>query len=420
MKANVFYLVALVAALVITFPSNLLAEDSPQKPNKVEAKDDRVNVDVEDADISDVLSKIEKETGVKTTIGQGLTGKKISARFENLNIEDSLREILKNNYYVLTYVQDTKRPEKKVLEEIKADGDIIGKIPLPGKLITWDIPYGSGEGEIAVHDGGEGDSSGPSCYAVNDQGDIYIPAAINKKILKYTARGVQLPSIPAERAGCDIVVDNKGFIYIYSPGDKILYQFNVKGIMIGKLDVETGNEIAGIKYIGNNIFLYSCTKGPKCGEYLIAKIKANNELIKPTAAETMEVKDEYSFQSGRKYMGKKHVQGYNDELYIESKDGTVYRTVSTPSDNILSSELFGEDLYSNFYFQTRTAENEDRLYNIDKYSPNGDYIGTAKIPGGKNYYGAFKSFQVSGNGNIYGFFPGPWKLTIYVFLSPGN
>ncbi len=70
---------------------------------------------------------------------------KITVNLENSDVEGALKNILNNSssYYVFTFIQDPKNKEKNILKEIKTEGDIIGSKRYKGKMISFNIPYGS-------------------------------------------------------------------------------------------------------------------------------------------------------------------------------------------------------------------------------------------------------------------------------------
>ncbi len=180
---NRIYVIALFLTLLLMIPLNLYGQGgNPDKPNKVEVKDGKVSVDVQDAEIPDILKEIEKGTGVKMTIGDKLVGQKVTASFEKKDIEDALSELLRGQYYVLSYAHDPIDKAKKTLKEVEAKGDVIGSKALKGKIVTVEIPYGTGKGEVRAEKKPEGGSIGPLSFAVDTAGTVYIADTWNSPL----------------------------------------------------------------------------------------------------------------------------------------------------------------------------------------------------------------------------------------------
>ncbi|MDA8242433.1 MAG: hypothetical protein M0Z67_18940 [Nitrospiraceae bacterium] len=75
LKTKGFYVVIFLLILFILYPLDLFGqEENPEKALKVEIKDNLVSVNVEDADLSEVLNEIGKRIGVKVTVGRELVG----------------------------------------------------------------------------------------------------------------------------------------------------------------------------------------------------------------------------------------------------------------------------------------------------------------------------------------------------------
>jgi len=407
-----------------------------------------VTVDLQDAEISDVLREIERGSNVRIEVDHALTGKKITAKFENKDVEGALREIARGYKYVLNYSQDSAHMNNSILNDVSVGGDIIGTKPLRGNLIKIEIPYGSGKGEVSVLAGAEGSSDGPCSYAVDDKDTIYILDRLNNRVQVYSSTGSYLstislrsnianndkgfPFVRDDKSSqsishdpIDIVADSFGFIYVYDSENKI-YQYDMKGNIISSIIVDKNgwsDRSGPMKIVNNELFMGIdlCDKKGFCGNAIVGRTGADKKLGMPTLEEARKPWAARKYQSGKTIKGRKFVEGYNTDLDIVGSNDILDKTLSVPYEGVLTVEILGEDKHGNFYFKTRTAKNEDRLYNIDAFSPNGDYLGTAQIPGGTYYvYPAIKDFIVSRNGNIYYYVPEKDSLKIFIFLNQSN
>ena len=426
MKANSLYIFMLVAALFIASANNLFAEENSRKIDKIEVKENRVTADVEDADLPDVLKVIEKGSGIKITVDKELLGKKITTSFENKDVEDSLREVLRGHYYVLSYTHDRSDKEKKTLKEVKAKGDVIGSKPLKGQIITFEIPYGNGKGEVGVHIGGTGEgdlSHGPTSFALDDEDNIYICDALNNGVQIYTPDGKYLSTIPLKEgtSAADIVVDKHGFVYIYDASIRKLYQYEKNGNIVASIDVNQfwhGGDPIRIK--GNEIYVDDCD--PEiCGSYIIGRILFNKRLVPPSAQELTKLTDIGRYRaSGKKTKGRKFIRGYNAQIDISDKDNLSSIMLSLPSNDIVVRSLLGEDRKGNFYFYRSRAQDAAKLWYIDEFDATGDYIGSTSMPGGDQVIFARKEFHLTRDGNVYHFVPEKDLLKVFIFHNEGT
>lgn len=423
-KTRVVYVCGILFIFCILHPINLFGQEAPsQKSNKVEVRGNLVSIDVEDADVADVLKEIEKRSGVKITIGQGLLGKKVSVRIEDKDVEGALREILRDQYYVLYFTHDPENKEKKVLKEVTAKGDVIGSKPMKGKLITVDIPYGSGNEEVGASKESEGGSRGPLSFAVDNKGNVYICDTVNRRIQVFSPSGAYLSTIPLQKDifATDIAVDDHGFIYVYDRSVRKIYQYDKSGEVVTSIDVDGFWGAAGpLRFINNVIYMDYCDAN-LCGYFIVGRVLSNNSLVGRSEEEK---KIPYQEQqqgtielSGKKSKGRKFVEGYNSQTDIIDKGGLSSKTLSLPSKGIWTRIGLGEDLVGNFYFATGSDEYNYKLYDVDKFDAEGNYVSTAKIPSGHHEFWAVKEFELSKNGNIYNFVPGDERLTIHIFLN---
>lgn len=423
LKTKGFYVVTFLFILFILHPLNLLGQqaEKPVKPPKVEVKDSLITVDVEDAEISDVLKAIEKGTGIKITIAKELIGEKVTASFQNLDVESALKDILRNQYYVLTFTQDPANKEKRIPKEVKAGGPAIGSKLLERTIITKEIPYGKGKEDVGSIDEGEGALTGPQSFAVSDKGEIYICDTVNKRVQIFLPNGGYLSTISLQKGtfAQDIAVDKSGFIYVY---DRVkLYQYDRKGNIVTSVDVNESRWGGGgiMHIINNEIHIYACDS-ITCGDFIIGRIFFNNVLVGPSVEESKRFKEEgRQGLSGRKYMTrlKRFEEG---KMEIKEKDGTTSKTVVFPLREIVSTEFLGEDSKGNAYVKTeRNDENKELVVDVHEFDKNGNYLNTFRMPAGKFHFWSAKHVLVSKDGTIYYFRPEKDKLTINI-LPPGS
>ncbi len=420
-----FYLVALMVVVFILHPLNLFAEDKKlEKTFKVEVKDKLISVDVQDAELSEVLKEIENATGILISIGKELTGKKITAQFENLDMESALREILRDNYYVLTFEQDPKNKEKGILKEVKAERTIIGSKPYKGRMITIDIPYGNGKGEVGAIKGEEGSSVGPRSYTVDNMGNIYILDNVNNRVQIYSAEGNFQSTVLYQKDifASDIAVDKYGFVYIYDRSVRKLYQYEKNGNIVTSIDIDEGRWGGGgtMHIIDNEIYIYACDSNT-CGDFIVGRTLFDNLLVGPSVEETKRFKEKgKGGLSGKKYMT--GLKGFEKgELEIKEKDSTTFKAMSFPIRGIQSIEFVGEDKRVDNYLKTaRYDENKGIVVEVHKFSFDNDYLCTITMPKSYIFFVPNREYFVNKDGTVYRLLPESDKLRLEIFQSEDN
>jgi hypothetical protein len=422
LQAKGFYLVTFLLILFSMQPLNLFGqEEKPEKAsNIIEIKDNLISLDVKDTDLSEVLKEIEKRTGIKITIGKELIGKKITKSFKNLDVERALRIILGEDY-VFVFLKDPTTKDKFVLKEVKA-GAAIGSELSKGKMITIEIAYGKGKEEVGAFNAGEGAMGGPSAFAFDDKGNIYIADALNNRIQIFSRHGEYISSIPLKKDTgiCDMYVDKHGFVYIYDCGGgvvKKIYQYKKDGSISASIDFDSSGwnvYIAPMDIINNNIYIDTCDHSNGCGYFLVGKI-INGQLIAATDEELKKpVEKGYGLISGQKYKFTKFIKGEMAEFEIIGGDGTS-RIVSFPLKDVFSLEFFGEDEKGNFYLKTNREKDDKLIVEIHKFTASGDYLSTIQMPESKIYFWSVKNYDLSENGTIYRFLPEEDKLRLQIF-----
>jgi hypothetical protein len=146
-KLRLFYsmkqktLLLLLSALFIIHPIKLFGQQD-QKDHflKIEIKNNRISIDAKNAPLPEVLKKIEKDTGVKMTLHKAADGKRVTAQFKNLDIENALRKILGDNYafvFSKDKVESALPPKDPqghyivAVHRIGKDGSYLGAIVMP-------------------------------------------------------------------------------------------------------------------------------------------------------------------------------------------------------------------------------------------------------------------------------------------------
>ncbi len=410
---NKLYLVVFLFLFVLQ-PFNLFGNEANFK---IEIADGLISADIKDGDMAAVLKEIEKNTGVKIKIVKELEGKKVTLSFMNLDIENALRRILSDNY-VFVFSKDPKSKKEYVLKEVITVSDAFGSKISKAKMITKEIAYGKGKGEIGAVDEGEGALIGPKSFAVDDEGNIYILDTVNNRIQIFSLSGDYLSNIPLKKGifAEDIAVDKQGLIYIYDGMIGELYQYDKNGNVINKILVDEKRwQGRGEMHIRNNkIYVDASDQTNMLREFLVAEI-IDSSLIVQRDEELKKPLDKGYGESGKRYKFKNFIKGENVEVEIMDRDSTSSKTVSFSLEGIDSIEFFGEDQNQNFYIKTNSEEDGKLIMEVHKFNANGDYINTIQMPKGDINFWSIKNYSIGKDGTIYQFLPEKDKLKLNIF-----
>ncbi|MCL5022131.1 MAG: hypothetical protein M1497_01975 [Nitrospirae bacterium] len=432
-KINGIYVIALLLTLSVMLPLNLFGQESnAERPNRVEIRDSRVSVDVQDAEIADVLKEIERGSGVKITVAQELAGKKATAQFTEMDIEDALKILLGNDFHVMTFLKDQTNPEKTILKEVKAGGPPVGSKPLKGKMLAISIPYGLGPREVGAEIGDEGASIGPKSFAVDNKGEIFICDTVNGRIQVFSRAGGFLFTIPLKEhlpviegnkriySGSldDIVIDESGLICIYDGMVNKLYQYDDKGNVITAIDLDRSLRGSGPMHIvKDEIYEYVCDSAA-CGDILVGRI-LGNRLVEPAAEEQKSYKEAgKTGRSGKKYMTRP-ATAERGLLEIRDESTNSIEVVSFPLSGIQSIKFLGEDREGNFYMESGRAL-EKGIREVHKFNAQADYLQSMTLPTGNINFWAVREYALDKYGSIYQFLPEKSSLKLNIFVPAIN
>ncbi len=423
-KIKVLYIITFLLLSILSL-FNISAQEKPaDKIFKIEIENNFVNVDLKNAEISEILKEIEKKSRVKISITEGLVGKKVTIRFENFEIDKAIKTILGENY-VFVFSWDSTNKEKYILKEVSALSRTQER--LKSKKITKEIAYGKEKENVGVaYSSGDGAlGGGPGSFTIDDNGYIYIDDGVNKRFQIFSPKGEYVSSINIKR-GNDFVVDSAGFIYTYDPQpthiDK-LYQYDKKGNIIKSIDVDWNNCSTCYRWDAyphylllhnNKIYTKACDLAKKCGYFLIGKTE-NGILNSPTYEERKNPfpKEELTL-SGRRYKYIKLQETGGLDLEIIEKDGQIYKRIATPKKKGVYIDFLGEDIKGNFYFKTEHRENKKYIIEVHKYNADGNYIATILQPEYESYFRTLENFYLGKDGTIYWFFPEEDKLILEI------
>jgi len=418
LKGSAVYLISFLAVLLVLSPPRPEAAEPGKFSQAVEVKDNLVAVNARDVELSSLLKEIGEKAGIKINIGKDLTGKKVTARFDNLDVEDALRRILGTNYLFVLTKEQTE--DKYTLKEVSVVGSLPTK-PTQEKMTTLNIAYGSGKQEIGVIT--QTAHVGPYLFAVDDKDNIYVLDTVNKRVQVFSRDGAFLSTIPLGGVfGIDIAIDRRGFLYVRNVMPAELIQYDQRGNALTRIPIDERRWIGGGEmYITDDGTVYGsgCAR-ELCGDIIVGKVVDGSLVEAPSEELNQPPKGGRYGLSGRRYDVVQFLKGEKFEIQIIEKDGRPSELISIPLNGVVDLDILGDDVSGNFYIRTSRLDRNIILEEIHKFSSEGRYLSSISVSNTGNYFKTTRNYLVSRKGTIYDFSPQAESLRLGVLWVLGN
>lgn len=372
---------------------------------RIEVKDGKISVAIENSTLQEVLNEVQRQTSVRIKFYDTTAkSKRISATFDQLDLEEGLKRILRDNY-VFYFVRD---PQKGILlSEIKIGSK---SFQTDGLIHESAFSYGSGPKNIGVINENEGAQAGPASFCTASDGTLYIADTVNNKIKIYSAEGEYLSDVALKGQGPnDISLDKNGNIYVYDLNGS-MYQYDNKGNPKAEIamDESRWDTLGPMHVVDNQIF----ARVNGAGDMLLATIENGNlQLPAKDQQKSSEVVETgvQGATSGNRYTAVLHEEARGAEVKITSSSGDS--TAFIPLPDIVSAEVLGEDRFENFYVKTEADKNNEIQVEVSKFDSSGNYDGTLAIPGNDYAFWSIKTLTVNEEGVIDQMMPGQNSVT---------
>jgi hypothetical protein len=451
LKHAIASLVSLLFISFSLFPFLSKAAEPPQPPQRVEVKDGLISVDVKDIELPWLMKELEQRTGIPMKVADGLAGERLTASFQNLDVENALKTILKTHFLFVLVKDHTGN--KPALKEVSLIGRLSRK-STSERVTTVRLEYGSGQDQIGVDRSAH---VGPYSFAVDADGRIYILDTVNSRIQIFSADGHFRSTVPFQLFGADIVVDSAGMIYVRDIMVPELYQFDQKGTALAKIPINPDRWGAQREiHIVSNGTIYSraCTES-QCGEFKIGRI-INGSLLSPSYEELNAPLEPGQYGiTGRRYSLLDSTQGEETEprflrvckgeqteLQILEKDGRRSLLIYIPLTGRYRPQFLGEDEGGHFFLLTSRTDVgcEGRVYDpaapftpvddsdqgkegfdeVYRFGADGASLDTVSLPQIKPNFWSVRHYLIGPNGTVYSFSTERDALTLTITQTQTN
>lgn len=382
------------------------------KEQYIEVEKGLLSIDLNDADLIEVLTEIGKQAGIEIKIDKLIKGK-ITADFINLTLEEGLKRLIKENYaVVVTKVSPPGLPEKYKVKKIM----IVPKWKENYKrAITKNITYGRGKEIVGLLSIRDHPRLGPESFSNDSEANLYICDTVNQRVQIFSPDGNHKSTIPLKKGitASDIAIDRFGLIYLYDDIQGKLYQYDKKGNFVNTInvDITRWQSRRPLHIVDDKIYIQSSDQE----DVLIGKI-IKGLLVAPTKDELLEPleKGVHGRFSGRKYSVKLIRWERGGIEVIDTVEATI-KSIELPIKGIVSIEFLQEDNKGNFYIQTERVDNEKILLEVHKFDFLGNYLTAISIPENDYHSWSIKLLSLDEDGNIFQFLPGKESVRLNVF-----
>lgn len=256
-------------------------------------------------------------------------------------------------------------------------------IAIPGEVVLT-VPWGNGVGEVGyekwIDPAGE-QSCGPSSFAVDASGNVFLLDSVNGRVIVYDSRGSFLSQfpLPATDPLDDIVVDSQGYLwvstYIVTDNREVVmdvYKFTPQGELL--LTIQ-GIPQGELWVRGGALFVVRGYDGTQ-DAFLIDKYDLSGNLLQTISLSiSLEASKIVIDEEGNFYaLGKEYVNDGDliDVIEKYSADGALMGRVTLLANE--AKELLDVDSEGNFYVLAG-----DTTDMVQKYSPQGELLDSVEI-----------------------------------------
>ncbi|MFB3896178.1 MAG: hypothetical protein ACE14V_07745 [bacterium] len=267
------------------------------------------------------------------------------------------------------------------------------------------ISWGLGSEEIGLQQGQEIETVGPTTFALDNLGNIYLYDFVNKQIKKYDASGKWIANIGTGLVCSSFCIDDAGNVYLLDVDSHIVRVYSAKGELNQEIKID--DSIKLIEGYAQKIYI-------DAAQNLVVN-RVNQQVhplatISTTGLKSLAPIDQVKgWKNG--YLGK--ADKYQYWMVWENKhradiiisDGALnfaWGSISIQTKDELGAVLFlGQDTAGNIYAEIERTDAKDILHlEVWKYNSARKLVNTIEIP--NDYFSTvYKKLEVDDAGNIY-------------------
>jgi hypothetical protein len=271
--------------------------------------------------------------------------------------------------------------------------------------VVFSVGWGSGADQIGLQQGPELETVGPTTFAMDTFGNIYLYDFVNQRIAKYDNSGKFVASIGSKLICSSFCVDDSGNLYLLDVDSHLVRVYTATGEFNREIKIDTSIEL--IEGYAQKIYI-------DAAQNLVVN-RVNQQVhplatISTTGLKSLSPIDQVKgWKKG--YLGK--ADKYWHWMMWENKhradifisDGIpahAWGSIPIESADELGAVLYlGQDAAGNIYTEIERTDTNDILHlEIWKYNSGRKLVETVEIP--NDYFSTvYKKLEVDDAGNIY-------------------
>lgn len=248
--------------------------------------------------------------------------------------------------------------------------------------------WGQQDGEFGLIMEAEGNC--PQSLAIDEQGNLAILDAVNKRVQLYNSNGKWIGKFAVSLNAFEIRSEADRFVLL-APYDYLIEQYNHEGNLIEKMKINNKIEfVDGLRIAGNDIFVQTVDQA----QFNVTEKSQSKQLESVTQGLISQIPD-LRFQT-------RWIDTHQGQLLIENNKTGKKQTMTITTQDELGSLVFLEtDQYGNIYLRKEIfAPGGKSYFEVDKLDRNGNVLSTIQIAN-ENIVAPFKPITVDQNGDIY-------------------
>lgn len=287
------------------------------------------------------------------------------------------------------------------------------------EIISIDIPYGAEEGQLGFVDEEEVPKMGPSSFANDAEGNLYVCDTVNRRIQVYNQDGAYQRTVPLANhvTPIDIVVEDPNHLFVYDHSTRQLHQVAYDGKVVAstQFDPRTIPCLNSMHIVGENIYRRTCDEN----DMLVGMIQ-NERLIKATEDMQMRGANRGIVAPSQRRYALELLRGKKGAIYLHDDKNLLAGRKKLKDLDIerpISLKFLKEDKRGNFFLQTERLVGKKVVLEIRKFNAAGERL--CVLPIHDTDYAAWpiKLLSVDSDGRIWQLVPGAESARLHVFSS---
>jgi len=255
-------------------------------------------------------------------------------------------------------------------------------------IILIETNWGENDNEFGLILEAEGNC--PQSLTIDDEGNLAIIDAVNKRVQVYSAEGKWIAKFAISSNAFDIECNSEGFA-VLAPYDYLIEQYNREGKLLEKININRKIEfLDGLRISDQKIFVQTAEQL----QYSVDDKSHLNQLQSIQQGLTASITDT-RFQT-------RWIDPNHGALLVDNQKSGKRQTIAISTQDELGSIVFLDtDRKGNIYIRKELfSQNGKSYFEVDMFDKDGGLLSTIQIEN-DNVVTPFKPITIDREGNVY-------------------